>query len=137
MFPTNSVLFVGIGATLGKVGYITEPATSNQQINCISFYSKNEAIFYANYLYSNQPNIVALANAATLAILNQAQMKDIILPVPPNFDTIRKTLTHIQTETKRIDETVSKIEKEIELMNEYRTALISEIVTGKIRVAWK
>lgn len=41
---------------------------------------------------------------------------------------------HIETETKRIDGTISKIEKEIELMQEYRTALISEVVTGKIKV---
>ena len=41
---------------------------------------------------------------------------------------------HIQTETQRIDNTISKIEKEIELMNEYRIALISEAVTGKIKV---
>lgn len=41
---------------------------------------------------------------------------------------------HVQTETQRIDNTISKIEKEIELMQEYRTALISEVVTGKIKV---
>ena len=29
---------------------------------------------------------------------------------------------------------ISSIEKEIELLNEYRTALISEIVTGKVKV---
>lgn len=41
---------------------------------------------------------------------------------------------HIQAETQRIDDTISKIEKEIELMQEYRTALINEVVTGKIKV---
>ncbi|MCX6236379.1 MAG: restriction endonuclease subunit S [Bacteroidia bacterium] len=41
---------------------------------------------------------------------------------------------YLQTETKRIDNTISKIDKEIELMNEYRTALISEVVTGKVKV---
>ncbi len=40
----------------------------------------------------------------------------------------------IQTETERIDHTISKIEKEIELMEEYRTTLISEVVTGKLKV---
>lgn len=134
IFPANSVLFVGIGATLGKVGYIIEPATSNQQINCLSFQSKEEAIFYANYFYSNQPNIVALANTATLAILNQSQMKDIMLPIPSSLDVLKATIQYIETETQRIDSTVSKIEKEIELMQEYRTTLISEVVTGKIKV---
>ena len=133
-FPENSVLFVGIGATLGKVGYIIEPSTSNQQINCLSFRSKEEAIFYANYFYSNQPNIVALANAATLPILNQSQMKDIMLPIPSSVDELKTTIQYIQNETQRIDNTISKVENEIELMQEYKTALISEVVTGKIKV---
>ena len=38
-------------------------------------------------------------------------------------------------ETDLIDTTISKIEKEIVLLQEYRTALISEVVTGKLRVA--
>ncbi|MBK7159485.1 MAG: hypothetical protein IPH77_13325 [Ignavibacteria bacterium] len=41
---------------------------------------------------------------------------------------------YIQTQTQRIDDTVSIIRKEIELMNEYRTALISEVITGKVKI---
>jgi hypothetical protein len=40
----------------------------------------------------------------------------------------------VKIETEKIDSTIYKIEKEIELMQEYRTALISEVVTGKVRV---
>lgn len=134
LFPAYSVLFVGIGATLGKVGYIIEPATSNQQINCLSFSSEEEAFFYANYFFSNQPNIVALANAATLAILNQSQMKDIIVPVPINKMVLQDCISKIQNETGRIDSTISKIEREIDLIQEYKKALISEVVTGKQKV---
>lgn len=134
VFPSNSVLFVGIGATLGKVGYILGPAASNQQINCLSFSIKEEAIFYANFFYANQQSIVSLSNAATLPILNQSQMKEILLPVPSNYEEFISAINHIQIETGRIDNTISKIEKEIELMQEYRTALISEIVTGKVKV---
>lgn len=134
MFPANSVLFIGIGATIGKVGYIIEPASSNQQINCISFQNEYEAIFYVNYFYSNKANIVSQANAATLAILNQSQMKEIILPVPSSIDELKIAVQKIQSETQRIDDTISNIENEIELLQEYRTALISEVVTGKIKV---
>lgn len=40
---------------------------------------------------------------------------------------------HIATETKRIDGTITKTEKEISLLQEYGTALISAVVTGKIK----
>jgi type I restriction enzyme S subunit len=133
-FPANSLLMVGIGATLGKVGFIVEPATSNQQINAISFSNRELAVFYAYFFHVNQANIVSLANAATLAILNQSQTRDIPLPVPPTENEIKEILRFINHKESDFALTIEKIEKEIELMKEYRTALISEVVTGKIKV---
>lgn len=52
----------------------------------------------------------------------------------PSLEEQKVIIQHIETETRRIDTTISKIEKEIELLQEYRTALISEVVTGKIKV---
>ena len=40
----------------------------------------------------------------------------------------------IEEKTTKIDQTTSKINKQINLLQEYRTALISEVVTGKIDV---
>ena len=61
-------------------------------------------------------------------------MKDIMLPIPSSVDELKTTIQYIQNETQRIDNTISKVENEIELMQEYKTALISEVVTGKIKV---
>lgn len=44
---------------------------------------------------------------------------------------------HIETETTRINAKIAKTEKIIALQKEYRTALISEVVTGKIKVTQK
>lgn len=52
--------------------------------------------------------------------------------VLPTVKEQKQIVKYIESETKRIDSTISKIEKEIELLKEYRTALISEVVTGKI-----
>lgn len=133
LYPCNTVLLVGIGATLGKVGYIVKKASSNQQINSISFDTLDKAKYYANFLFANQSNIVSLANASTLAILNQSQTKDIILPVPDEKD-LTSIVQHIESETKLLDDKIARAEKEIELLQEYRTALINEVVTGKIKV---
>ncbi len=134
LFPANSVMLVGIGATLGKVGYIEEPASSNQQINAIYFDRLDKAKFYAYFLHVNQNNIVSLSNAATLAILNQSQTKDILCIVPSGDKEINEIIEFIERIENKFSSTLSKIEKEIELLLEYRTALISEVVTGKIRV---
>jgi len=56
----------------------------------------------------------------------------IFYPISKNEQT--SIVLHIQEETKRIDNTISKIEKEIELLQEYKVALISEVVTGKVKI---
>ena len=43
-------------------------------------------------------------------------------------------VSHIEAETTIINKTIATIEKEIALVQEYRTALIAEAVTGKIDV---
>ncbi len=130
VFPENSVLIVGIGATLGKVGYITSPASSNQQINAIVFSSIEEAKFYANLFYAFKDVVLSKSNASTLAILNQAQTKDFIVPVPKEQE-LPFIVSEIEELNTRIENTIRKIETEIELIKEYRTSLINEVVTGK------
>ena len=66
--------------------------------------------------------------------LNFQQIRSFDLPIP-DIQEQRQIVAFIEAHTSRIDATISKIEKEIELLKENRTALISEVVTGKIKVA--
>lgn len=52
-------------------------------------------------------------------------------PIPPR-DEQTSIVQHIETKCSRIDAIISKFKRQIELLKEYRTALISEAVTGKI-----
>ena len=65
--------------------------------------------------------------------LNKEELGETLLNMP-SLKEQTVIVQHIQTETQRIDTTISKVEQEIELMQEYRTALISEVVTGKVEV---
>ena len=58
------------------------------------------------------------------------------LSVPyPSIEEQTAIVQHIETETARIDAKIAKTQRIIELQKEYRTALISEVVTGKIKVS--
>lgn len=46
----------------------------------------------------------------------------------------QQIVSHIEKETEKLNKAISTIEKEIALVQEYRTALIAEAVTGKIDV---
>lgn len=63
--------------------------------------------------------------------LNSTIIKDLKLCIAP-IDEQNEIVNFIQTKTIDIDNTINKIEQEIELITEYKTSLINEVVTGKI-----
>lgn len=52
----------------------------------------------------------------------------------PSVEEQRSILEYVKDETQLIDTAISRAEREIELMNEYRTRLIADVVTGKVDV---
>ncbi|MCI5208965.1 MAG: restriction endonuclease subunit S [Candidatus Electrothrix sp. ATG2] len=59
--------------------------------------------------------------------------KNIVVPVPP-AEEIKRILDHIETVNSTFSRLSSLAMRKINLFKEYRTALISEVVTGKIDV---
>ena len=51
-----------------------------------------------------------------------------------SLDEQKKIIEEIEFQEARIDTLISKSQQEIELLKEYKTALISEVVTGKVDV---
>ena len=60
-------------------------------------------------------------------------MRSAKIPVPPISEQ-KEIFSFIQLETNKLAKTISTIEKEITLVEEYKTALIAEAVTGKINI---
>lgn len=133
LFPANSILLIGIGATVGKVGLVLEDCSSNQQLNAIILKDEYNPTFYLYFLSTIKDIIVMEASSATLPIFNQTQTKNIITPVPPIKEQIEIS-NFISNQEVRIETLISKSQQEIELLKEYKTALISEVVTGKVDV---
>ena len=55
------------------------------------------------------------------------------ITIPPLMEQ-EKIVKHIVNKTVEISEILIKSKQEIELLKEYKTALISEVVTGKVDV---
>ena len=72
-------------------------------------------------------------NRISIAHLTGEKIKTIDFIAPPKEEQTA-IVHHIETETNRINSKITKTEKLIELLKEYKTALISEVVTGKIDV---
>ncbi len=72
-------------------------------------------------------------NGATRDKLTQSEMNSIHIQCPP-LPEQHAIAAFLDRETARIDEIIEKIKVSIEKLNEYRSALISAAVTGKIDV---
>ncbi|OQA79967.1 MAG: EcoKI restriction-modification system protein HsdS [bacterium ADurb.Bin243] len=133
IFPENTIYFVGIGATIGKVGICKDKASCNQQINAmtINFRVIDEYFIYS--LLSIKHYILKCGKFTTLPIINQEDMKQLKLLVPSQTEQ-NDIIKFINHQTQSINITISRIEREISLMQEFRSRLISDVVTGKIDV---
>ncbi len=134
LFPADTVYLIGIGGTIGKVGFCKNKASANQQINAIIFNSKIIPKFGYYSLKCSKHQIDLLADFTTLPILNQSKTKEILIPCPNHIIEQIDIVSFIEKETSKIDKIISTIENEIALTQEYKTALIAEAVTGKIDV---
>ena len=65
--------------------------------------------------------------------ISQKILKDVVSLLPPLFEQ-QQISDYLDKETIKIDDSISKAKKQIGLLTEYRTGLVSEAVTGKIDV---
>ncbi len=77
--------------------------------------------------------VVARSAGVSYPAINAGDLIALPIALPPQ-DEQRAIAAFLDRETARIDSLIGKIEKSIELLREYRSALISAAVTGKIDV---
>lgn len=127
-------MIVTIGATLGKIASLKESGSCNQQITVIEFdESKIYPLFGTFQLKRLELALRAIAPSATLPILDQGEIGDIPMAIPPVAEQVA-IVDFLNTELSKIDSMIDKVETAISKLMEYRTALITASVTGKINV---
>lgn len=133
LYPKGSILIIGIGATLGKVGYILNDAYCNQQINILTL-TNSSNYEYMTYLISTLESVLKInANSATLPILNQQKLGEITIVQPPLEEQVA-IASFIKGKLKQLNEIVEMTQKSIILLKERRMVLISAAVTGQIEI---
>ncbi len=73
------------------------------------------------------------ATGVTRVGLAQGAIKGAFFPLPP-LEEQRAIIAHINEKCVEISQAISRAQREIELMREYRTRLISDVVTGQVDV---
>lgn len=134
VFPQNSVLLVGIGATMGKVALSSFPCSSNQQINAIQCGKELSPLFLTFYLSTITDYLFKCGKFTTMPILNQEETKNIYIPLPPHPEQHR-IAAYLDTKCAEIDAVITKKQELLDKLAAYKKSLIFECVTGKREVA--
>ncbi|MFW5879200.1 MAG: restriction endonuclease subunit S [bacterium] len=134
----GDILLVIAGATIGKVAILNSeyvPANTNQAVCFIRVLNKEYIYFIWLWLQTYYIKEV-IKLEATQAAQPNLSMEDIGNFILPDIDLIelREIIEFVQNRTNKINLSTNTINKEIELLKEYKTALISEVVTGKVDV---
>ena len=132
LFPPKTLMYVGIGATAGKVGFACVKGYSNQQITALISKGYGDKYFY--YLL-NSIRVMIRENAffTTLPIINNSYLGQKSIPVPP-LPVQQAIATYLDEKTSQIDSLIALKQSKIESLKEYKKSIIYEYVTGKKRV---
>lgn len=134
----NDILLNITGASLGRCNIVPEdfpPANVNQHV-CIIRPGKQVNPKFLNFLISSsnvQAQIFSTENGSSREGLNFQQVGNLIVSCPPLSEQ-DEIVDYLEQEIRKIDALITKTRESIEKLKEYRTALISAAVTGKIDV---
>lgn len=133
----HDVLIVQSGQ-IGKVGLVTEEFVGANCHALIITRTKNDVLLgtFLSYLVMSgyfQAHLQAVKTGDMLPHLNVTRVK--YLPVVlPSLGEQRAVVEYLDGHTERLDRQMALENRSISLLQEYRTALISAAVTGKINV---
>lgn len=124
----DSVCFVCIGSTIGKVAQLTEDSLTNQQINCITANNKNFNDFIYSLLELKASKIKLLAGEQALPQINKSDFSKLkfYLPSLQEQDKIASFLISI-------DKKIEQLTKKEELLQQYKKGVMQKIFNQKIR----
>ncbi len=137
MIHGGDIVMAMTGATIGKAGRYEsdKPALLNQRV-CIFRANRSFDSGFLWYLLNSSfyiEHILLTAFGGAQPNISDKELLDCRVTVPPIFEQTAIS-AYIEIETDKIDKLVKKTESAIERLQEYRTALITAAVTGKIDV---
>ena len=79
-------------------------------------------------------SVISLSKGVSYPSITSQDLLNISICLPNNIEEQHSISCHLDAKISEINKIIAKSRQEIELLKEYKTALISEVVTGKVDV---
>ena len=131
MAPENSLLFCVRGATTGRLNIAHTDLCVGRGVAAIV---AEQVQSYLNYqLMAYRPYALGIADGTTYPSVTTSLLGRSVVAMPPIYEQ-HAIAKYLREETAHIDTLMEQIDKGVERLQEYRTALVSAAVTGQIDV---
>lgn len=135
---SGDVLLNITGGSIGRCYYVTDEfreANVNQHVCIVRPNDRiiTEFLYYVLSSSIGQQQIDLCQTGGNREALNFEQLKNFFLCLP-EVDEQKSIVQQLNFKLNSINLAIEKFRKEIELINEFKTALISEAVTGKVDI---
>jgi len=133
VYPAGSLVIAMYGATIGKTAIVNFETTTNQAC-CVFTDSDIIDIKFLQYWFTaKKEHIINLSVGGGQPNISQQILRNVRLGAP-SFDEQLEIVEYLKDKESKFINLKNKLMNEIELLKEYKTALISEVVTGKVDV---
>ena len=133
----GEIILPNIGASIGDV-YMVPPDLYDRMTlapNSILLRTKyNDKFFYFYFSgKSGRESLEIIGQAAAQGKFNKTDLRQLKVVVPPLSEQ-EAIVVYLEKRCSAIESQISKIERQIELLKEYKQSIITECVTGKRKV---
>ena len=129
--PTGSVLIAMYGATIGKIGILTFPATTNQACcACVDYKAVTQKYLF-NFLLSHKEEFVKMGGGGAQPNISKEKIISTLIPIPPIAeqnriaDEIERLITYIEA----IELNQGRLEQSLKLCKE---RILDMALSGKL-----
>ena len=127
--PSNSITVTG----RGEVGHAIFRETPYDAIVRLLSLTPKSNIICKFYAYFIDTVIPFSSDSAAIGQLSAVQIKQKHVILPPLSEQ-KQIVSYLDAKCSKIDKLIANITKEIECIKEYKQRLISDVVTGQIKV---
>jgi type I restriction enzyme S subunit len=134
---SSAFMYEGESVLFGRKGTIDKPLYINGRFWTVDtmFYTEVSKLVSAKFLYFSALSFPFdyYSTKTALPSMTQQDLGNHPVALPPR-DEQELIIQYIEEESQLIDQAITRAQREIELMREYRTRLISDVVTGQVDV---
>ena len=132
-YPIESIIIAMYGATIGKVGILGIESATNQACCVIPVTKKQIAKYFFYEFLACKPALLIAAIGGGQPNISQDTIKKLKIVIPP-INEQTAIASYLDHKCATIDTSISNAQHQIELLQEYKQSLITEVVTGKYKV---